>query len=51
MGRLLDAEKDREPVLAGFVSAVSESYEKLLRKMPAEARDFRRLATTATLLA
>lgn len=32
MARVLDAEKDREAVLARFVSALSESDEELLRK-------------------
>jgi predicted transcriptional regulator len=33
MARVLDEEKDREAVLARFVSALSESDEELLRKM------------------
>ena len=33
MARVLDEEKDREAVLARFVSTLSESDEELLRKM------------------
>src|SRR5579863_7419153 len=36
MTRVLDAEKDREAVLARFVSALSESDEEILRKMLGE---------------
>jgi predicted transcriptional regulator len=36
MTRVLDAETDREAVLARFVSALSESDEELLRKMLGE---------------
>lgn len=36
MTRVLDGEKDREAVLARFVSALSESDEELLRKMLGE---------------
>lgn len=37
MARVLDAEKDREAVLARFVSALSESDEEILRKMLSES--------------
>ena len=36
MARVLDQEKDREAVLARFVSTLSESDEELLRKMLGE---------------
>jgi predicted transcriptional regulator len=36
MARMLDAEADREAVLARFVSALSDSDEELLRRMLAE---------------